>query len=88
MDDLLKYMTPAVTAVGGIFWLARLELTGKTNRETLNKLRSEIDAVRAEQAEINRRAQDQAIMLARIDESLASIKITLDRLYERTAGKV
>ena len=36
-----------------------------------------------EQAEITRRAQDQAVTLARMDESLAAIKKTLDRLMER-----
>lgn len=57
-------------------WLIRLEAAVKS----LSAITAEL---RREQVEITRRAQDQAITLARIDESLSAIKLTLDRLVER-----
>lgn len=77
MEDLFKtYWPQGAALVAFIVWLIRLESMVRGHATVIIELRRE-------QAEINRRAQDQAITLAAIKESLSSIKITLDRLYER-----
>lgn len=77
MDDIVKTYWPQLIALLAFAaWLIRLEATQKNQSGLIADLRRE-------QAEINRRAQDQAITLARIDESLSAIKLTLDRMVER-----
>ncbi|RRH70043.1 hypothetical protein [Falsigemmobacter faecalis] len=77
MEDLVKtYWPQFIALVAFVAWLKRLESMVRGHAEVISELRRE-------QAEINRRAQDQAITLAAIKESLSAIKITLDRLYER-----
>jgi len=81
MEELARTYWPQILAlIAFVAWLIRLEAIVKSDREAIGELRRE-------HAELNRRAQDQAVTLARIDESLASIKITLDRLYSRVNGK-
>lgn len=77
MEDIVKTYWPQMIALlAFVAWLIRLEAAVKGQGQIISELRRE-------QAEITRRAQDQAVTLARMDESLAAIKKTLDRLVER-----
>ena len=77
MDAILdQYWPQLLGLIAFVAWLIRLEAGHKA-------LASVVAELRREQGEINRRAQDQAVTLAAINESLSSIKRTLDRLYER-----
>lgn len=77
LEDIVKTYWPQLLALlAFVAWLIRLEAAVKGQAQIIGELRRE-------QAEITRRAQDQAVTLARMDESLAAIKKTLDRLVER-----
>ncbi|RRH71982.1 hypothetical protein [Falsigemmobacter faecalis] len=77
MEDIAKtYWPQLITLLAFVAWLIRLEAAVKGQAGFIAELRRE-------QAEITRRAQDQAVTLARMDESLSAIKLTLDRLVDR-----
>lgn len=64
-------------AIAGVIWWARkIDLRGQSNSDRLDRHEARLLVM-------ERSIQDQAITLARIDESLSAIKITLDRLYSR-----
>lgn len=77
MDGLITTYWPQLLALLAFAaWLIRLEAAVKS-------LSSLVAEMRRRQDETERRAQDQAVMLGRIDESLKAIQITLDRLAAR-----
>lgn len=72
---------PQVLAVFAVIWWCRkIDLQNKDHAERLDRHDRRIAAV--EQSQHN-----QALQLARIEESLSGIKLTLDRIYAEIHAK-
>lgn len=78
MDLIKDFWALAVALVGGIFWLARLEGRVKTHSERLDRHEARMVALEVSQ-------HQQAVQLARIEEALSGIKLTLDRTYQQVS---
>lgn len=75
--DLVKDIWPQLVVIFGIIWWGRkVDLKILDHRERLDRHDHRISSVETSQ-------QLQAIQLARIEESLEAIKLTLDRIYSR-----
>lgn len=78
---LVRSGWPQVLAIFAIIWWSRrIDLRSKDHTERLD--RHEDRLLRLEQSQ-----QQQALQLARIEEALSGIKLTLDRIYSRMGEK-
>lgn len=72
---------PQLVGLFSIAWWARkIDLRSKDSHDRLDRHETRLQA-------LERSIHDQAVMQARIEETLAGIKLTLDRLYEEMRGK-
>lgn len=71
---------PQIMGLFGITWWARkIDLRSKDAQERLDRHESRLQGV-------ERGQQDQAVRLARIEEALSGIKMTLDRIWSEIRG--
>lgn len=78
---LVRSGWPQVLAIFAIIWWSRrIDLRSKDHTERLDRHEDRLQ--RLEQSQ-----QQQALQLARIEEALSGIKITLDRIYSRMGEK-
>lgn len=72
---------PQIIALFSIFWWARkVDLRIKDHSDRLDRHDTRLQGV-------ERGQQDQSVRLARIEEGLSGIKITLDRVYNEVREK-
>ncbi|NPD15793.1 hypothetical protein HOY34_11330 [Xinfangfangia sp. D13-10-4-6] len=68
-------------AIAGVIWWARkIDLRGQASVERLDRHEARLTAFEQTQ-------QSQAIQLARIEETLSAMKLTLDRIYTEMREK-
>lgn len=78
---LIQSGWPQIMAIVAILWWSRkIDLRSKDHTERLDRHEMRLQGV-------ERGQQDQAIRLARIEEALTGIKITLDRVYTEVREK-
>lgn len=78
---LIQSGWPQVLAIFAIIWWSRkVDLRTQDHTERLDRHESRLQGV-------ERGQQDQAVRLARIEEALSGIKLTLDRIYSEVREK-
>lgn len=74
---LVRSGWPQVLAIFAIIWWSRrVDLRSKDHTERLDRHDARLQGLEQSQ-------QQQALQLARIEEALSGIKLTLDRIYSR-----
>ena len=78
MTEIREYLAMIAAAVSVIVWLVRLEgrVKGQSDR---------LDRHEARMASLEVSQHQQAVQLARIEEALSGIKLTLDRTYQQVS---
>ncbi|WP_374290228.1 hypothetical protein [Paenirhodobacter enshiensis] len=72
---------PQIVAIFAVVWWARkIDLRGQSNGERLDRHEARLSGFEQTQ-------QTQAIQLARIEETLSAMKLTLDRIYSEMREK-
>lgn len=78
MNEIKEYLAVVATAVSVIVWFVRLEGRVKSHSGRLDRHEVRMTALEASQ-------HQQAVQLARIEEALSGIKLTLDRIYQQVS---
>lgn len=78
MTEIKEYLAMIAAAVSVIVWLVRLEGRVKGQADRLDRHEARMASLEASQ-------HRQAVQLARIEEALSGIKLTLDRTYHQVS---